>query len=107
MEAHGGLYVLHSHVNHSCAPNVSVRHITPNNVQRITILARRAIKTGEELLASYVDPTGDVWTRRRALKEWGFGICNCNKCLEEEKTAPPEGEQKVQLEDELRGFLGV
>lgn len=107
MEAHGGLYVLHSHVNHSCDANVSVRHITPNNTQRITVIARRVIDPDTELLASYVDPSGDVWTRRRELKEWGFGICNCGRCTEEEKTAAPERQEKAKLEDELRGFLGV
>jgi SET domain-containing protein len=107
MEAHGGLYMLHSHINHSCSPNVSVRHIIPNNIQRITVIARRAIEPGEELVASYVDPSGDLWKRRRELKEWGFGICKCQRCLEEEKVAPPEDKETVQLEDEVRGFLGI
>lgn len=106
MEAHGGLYVLHSHMNHSCSPNVSVRHITTNNSQRITIIARRAIEPGEELLVSYVNPELDVRARRRELKEWNFGVCQCDRCVEEEKSAPAETE-KVELEDELRGFLGV
>jgi hypothetical protein len=109
LEALGGLYVLHSHLNHSCAPNLAVRHIYRNNIQRITLNARRAILPGEELLVSYVDPSGDVWTRRRGLKEWGFGVCRCERCVEEVTNAP-EGEsggEKVQLEDELRGFLGV
>ena len=105
MEAHGGLYMLHSHINHSCSPNISVRHIMPTNIQRITIIARRAIKPGEELLATYVDPSGSVWKRRRELKEWGFGTCTCPRCLEEEKTEPFE--ETGQLEDEIRGFLGV
>lgn len=105
----GGLFILHSHINHSCAPNVSIRHLNPANLQRITVIAKRATAPGEELLVSYVDPSSDVWTRRRKLKDWGFGVCNCERCVEEAKNAP-EGEtggEKVQLEDELRGFLGV
>ena len=107
MEAHGGLYMFHSHINHSCSPNISVRHLTPNNIQRVTVIARRAIKPGEELVVSYVDPSGSVSKRRRDLKEWGFGVCTCQRCLEEEKLEPTDGEATVQLENEIRGFLGV
>lgn len=104
----GGLFVLHSHLNHSCTPNTSIRHLNPANIQRISVLSKRLILPSEELVVSYVDPNADVWNRRRKLKEWGFGICTCERCVEEAKSAPKgeEGE-KVQLEDELRGFLGV
>jgi SET domain len=110
MEAHGGLYVLHSHLNHSCTPNVSVRHITRNQTPRITVIAKSAIPEGEELVVSYVDPSQDVWTRRRMLKEWGFGTCLCERCVREAESGKAAGqgvEQKAELEDELRGFLGV
>ncbi|KAF9512819.1 hypothetical protein BS47DRAFT_1344910 [Hydnum rufescens UP504] len=88
MEAHGGL----------------------NQTPRITIIAKSAIPEGEELVVSYVDPSQDVWTRRRMLKEWGFGTCLCARCVQEAESSKAAGggvEQKAELEDELRGFLGV
>ncbi|KZS95674.1 SET domain-containing protein [Sistotremastrum niveocremeum HHB9708] len=53
LEAHGGLYALHSHLNHSCQPNASIRHLQQRTtLARITVLARRPIKKGEELTIS-------------------------------------------------------
>src|SRR6267154_1036808 len=44
LEAHGGLYKLHSHMNHSCNPNVSVRHLDQRTaLSRITVIAKRDI----------------------------------------------------------------
>lgn len=109
LEAHGGLYILHSHINHSCAPNVSVRHITRNQTPRITIVAKQAIEPGEELFASYVNPELAVRDRRRNLLEWNFGKCMCTRCVEEAEKEENDETQVAngQLEDELRGFLGV
>jgi len=59
---------------------------------------------------TYVDPTEGVRKRRRELKEWGFGECQCERCIEESKTldeSKGKEETKEDLEDELRGFLGV
>jgi len=123
VEAHGGLYTLHSHLNHSCAPNVSVRHLEgPNQPGRITVLAKLPIRAGEELLVSYIDPSEPVNTRRRLLREWNFGECRCPRCVEEaakpeppaatdevegDSTARPGEEQLAGLEDEIRDVLGL
>ncbi|CAE6517311.1 unnamed protein product [Rhizoctonia solani] len=133
LEAHGGLFPLHSHLNHECRPNVSIRHISPDgsansilhspNPSRITVIATSPIPAGVELVVSYVDPSLDLRSRRRELRAWDFGVCQCGRCLEEEKsdsnTKDPEilgsrskvkvGEEKDagQLADELRDFLGV
>ncbi|KAG8933651.1 SET domain-containing protein 5 [Tulasnella sp. 418] len=102
--AYGGIYALHSHLNHCCAPNVSARHFDPE-LGRITVIAKKPISPGTELLVSYVDPSNKVRKRQRELREWGFGICKCEKCVEDEKL---EGDDAGEgLEDELRGFLGV
>ncbi|KDN43157.1 hypothetical protein RSAG8_06310, partial [Rhizoctonia solani AG-8 WAC10335] len=133
LEAHGGLFPLHSHLNHACRPNVSIRHISPDgstnsilhspNPSRITVIAASLIPAGVELVVSYVDPSLDLRSRRRELRAWDFGICQCGRCLEEENsnsnTEHPEisgnrtkiggGDERDvgQLEDELRGFLSV
>lgn len=55
LESHGGLYILHSHLNHSCAPNVSVRHLDQRSaLARITVIARQTILPGQELTVSLI-----------------------------------------------------
>ncbi|KAK7045435.1 hypothetical protein VNI00_007688 [Paramarasmius palmivorus] len=121
LEAHGGLYVLHSHLNHSCTPNVSVRHIDQRNaLSRITVIARREIEPGEELFITYVNPNNGVIARRKELQEWGFGQCNCERCVKEAKALPKEEKNDEvakadgagaldmsDLEKELKAGLGV
>lgn len=85
LEGHGGLYTLHSHLNHSCRPNVSVRHLDQRTaLARITVLAKADVKAGQELVVTYVDPEMGLKARRGALEAWGFGECRCERCLEEE-----------------------
>jgi SET domain len=111
LEAHGALYTLHSHLNHSCSPNVSVRHIDQRiALSRIRVIAKCDIAVGEELVVTYVNPDLGVRERRSQLSAWGFGQCNCERCIKEEK----EGEGEVQkrsdmdeLERELKAGLGV
>ncbi|KAI6118164.1 hypothetical protein F5141DRAFT_604744 [Pisolithus sp. B1] len=112
LEAHGGLYRLHSHLNHSCSPNTSVRHLDQRNaLSRITIIAKSDINPGDELLISYTDPSCDFRTRRRRLAEWGFGPCQCGRCLAEEEEARGAGSggdtEANNLADQLRAGLGL
>jgi len=86
MEAHGGIYTLHSHLNHSCDPNVSIRHLDRYTaLSRITVLTKRTIKAGEELVITYVNPKMGYKARREELRAWGFGRCRCERCMEEER----------------------
>ncbi|KAI0830327.1 SET domain-containing protein [Trametes gibbosa] len=115
LEAHGGLYVLHSHINHSCTPNVSVRHLDQRTaLSRITVLARRDIAPGEELLITYVNPELPLKQRRMQLLEWGFGNCACERCVKEERERKDAAvdevgaaEDTADLEAELKAGLGV
>ncbi|KAI9507928.1 SET domain-containing protein [Russula earlei] len=109
LEAHGGLYTLHSHLNHSCSPNISVRHLDQRTaLSRITIIAKRDIGVGQELLITYVDPSLGVRERRSQLYGWGFGQCKCERCVEEEKGASNNQEgQDQDLESELKAGLGI
>jgi len=96
MEAHGGVYTLHSHLNHSCDPNISVRHLDQRtSLSRISVLTKRAIKPGEELLITYVNPKLGYKARREELRAWGFGRCRCERCVEEERMALVNSRRKV------------
>ncbi|PPQ95821.1 hypothetical protein CVT26_015930 [Gymnopilus dilepis] len=111
LEAHGGLYALHSHLNHSCDPNISVRHLDQRNaLSRITVIAKRPIKAGEELLVTYVNPKLGYKARQDELRGWGFGACTCSRCIEEAKMmnqAPATNDELDDLADELKAGLGV
>ncbi|KAL6302608.1 SET domain-containing protein [Sparassis latifolia] len=111
LESHGGLYVLHSHMNHSCSPNISARHNEQRTaLSRITAIARRDIEPGEELTLTYVDPSRGVKQRRSELLEWGFGTCQCERCRAEIEVASQQDASAVHeddLEKELKAGLGV
>lgn len=118
LEAHGGLYTLHSHLNHSCSPSLSIRHLDPRTaLSRITVIAKRSIEPGEELTVTYVDPNLGLKRRREELGGWGFGVCMCGRCVEEEREreerrargeeVDEEGEGVEDLERELKAGLGV
>lgn len=113
MEAHGGIYTLHSHVNHSCNPNTSIRHLDQRTaLSRITVLAKKPIKANEELVITYVNPKLGYKARREELRAWGFGKCKCDRCVDEERVAlasfrkggkNPEGEEgETEREDRER-----
>jgi len=105
-ENHGGVYVLHSHLNHSCRPNVSVRHLDRRNaLSRITVIAKSDVEAGQELFVSYVDPEMSVKERRMHLQQWGFGACRCDRCVEEEKDLPKD--DLDGLVSELKAGFGV
>lgn len=113
LEAHGGLYILHSHINHSCDPNISVRHLEQRTaLARISVIARRDIKVGEELTVTYVNPQMGLYERRQGLLEWGFGQCKCARCVQEEQDPTRQTKDAVingdrDLERELKAGLGV
>ncbi|KAF9481594.1 SET domain-containing protein [Pholiota conissans] len=111
LEAHGGLYTLHAHLNHACDPNVSVRHLdTRNALSRISVLALRPIRKGEELVVTYVNPKLGYKARQDELRGWGFGACTCTRCVEEAKMvsqAPAVVDELDDLASELKAGLGV
>ena len=84
-ETHGGIYLLHAHLNHSCEPNVQTRHLDSRAVARVSIKVLRDIEEGEELFVSYVQPSLGVRDRRRELKSWGIAECKCGRCIREDE----------------------
>lgn len=89
---------------------MSIRHLDQTTaLSRITVIAKRDIKVGEELLITYVDPQLPYQTRQNELKGWGFGTCTCSRCLEEVKTVKDGEDDKemTNLASELKAGLGV
>ena len=109
LDAHGGLYTLHSHLNHSCEPNASVRHLDQRAaLARITVIAKRDIQVGEELVVTYVNPQAPYQVRQNELQGWGFGTCACPRCVQEaQKSSGRDERELADLVNELKAGLGV
>eukprot|EP00756_Hemistasia_phaeocysticola_P060536 Hpha_TRINITY_DN4110_c0_g1::TRINITY_DN4110_c0_g1_i1::g.194810::m.194810 len=79
--------------NHSCSPSAAVKNDS--------VYALRRIAAGEEVCISYrADHLGMPMRERRALLEASHGfICDCRRCVEEEKQppAPPPSEAYLRL----------
>lgn len=73
------VYVVPSMYNHDCDPNVDT--IWPENATA-HLVARRSIKSGEELHITYIDSSMAPDERRSFLEEhYGF-TCECARCRE-------------------------
>ncbi|KAN0065508.1 hypothetical protein ACQY0O_001345 [Thecaphora frezii] len=87
MESHGGMYLLHSFLNHDCRPNVKIRHVPVRGryaSMKIAAVTTRKVEKGEEFTISYVDPETVVRRRRMVLwRDYCFGPCTCRRCEEE------------------------
>lgn len=80
-------FLLYSHMNHSCEPNV-VAQFTDREGDRskgFTVKALANIGANEELKVTYVNPALDYFSRQEELRKfWGF-ICACPRCKREFK----------------------
>ncbi|KAI8969725.1 hypothetical protein BDB01DRAFT_840088 [Pilobolus umbonatus] len=90
----GGLYLVHSHINHNCYPNVSIDYPQPKSQYRLAVRAIRDIKKGEQLFETYVNPRWNKETRVTYLDKSYLFKCQCERC-----------ETDGPLTDELRKGL--
>ncbi len=92
---------------------MSVRHIDQRTaLARISVIARRNLEVGEELTVTYVNPQMGFNERRQNLFEWGFGECQCSRCVKEKQDPARQTKGTVMsgdldLENELKAGLGV
>ncbi|KAK9240427.1 hypothetical protein V1525DRAFT_394940 [Lipomyces kononenkoae] len=78
----GSIYLLQSHLNHSCEPSVDVKIV--GRTAGVKVTAKRNLHPEEELTTTYVDLKKDVTFRRQKLLEgWGFW-CTCPRCMREQ-----------------------
>eukprot|EP01118_Nematostelium_gracile_P000773 TRINITY_DN10781_c0_g1_i2.p2 TRINITY_DN10781_c0_g1~~TRINITY_DN10781_c0_g1_i2.p2 ORF type:complete len:103 (+),score=17.26 TRINITY_DN10781_c0_g1_i2:579-887(+) len=76
----GGLYILQSTINHSCAPNVCVDEVP--TLLHIRVRALRDIQEGEQLTQTYVAPHWTAAQRRDYLNQRYLFQCYCSRCEE-------------------------
>ncbi|KAI8359113.1 hypothetical protein EDC96DRAFT_514239 [Choanephora cucurbitarum] len=90
----GGMYLVHSHINHNCYPNVSIDYPQKNSQYKITVRAIREIRKDEQLFETYVNPRWNKETRQTYLDKSYLFTCKCERC-----------EKDIPLTDELRQGL--
>ncbi|KAG2222038.1 hypothetical protein INT45_003683 [Circinella minor] len=87
----GGMYLVQSHMNHSCIPNVAIEYGNTKAQYRIVVRALRDIKKGDQLCETYVNPRWNKETRVNYLDKTYMFQCKCERC-----------ENDIPLTDQLR-----
>jgi len=82
----GGLFLLLSRLNHSCAPNCA--RAWSETMQREELVALRDVAAGEELTSAYFDVLASRAQRRaHAAEAFGFD-CHCALCVRGDDAEP-------------------
>lgn len=90
----GGMYLVQSHMNHSCIPNVTIEYPLPISQYKLEVRAARDIAKGEQLCETYVNPRWNKETRINYLDKTYMFQCKCERC-----------EKDLPLTDEMRRDL--
>ncbi|GJJ79122.1 hypothetical protein EMPS_11481 [Entomortierella parvispora] len=93
----GGLYLLHSSLNHACVPNAIIDHPGAGTNYGVSVRLARDIKRDEQLQITYCDPRWGRETRQQYLKTEYLFTCKCKRC-----TGADDG-----LSEEIKQALGV
>lgn len=87
----GGMYLVQSHMNHNCWPNVAIEYPNRMSQYKLAVRALRDIKAGDQLCETYVNPRWDKETRSNYLDKSYMFKCQCERC-----------EKDLPLTDQLR-----
>ncbi|TPX64571.1 hypothetical protein SpCBS45565_g05791 [Spizellomyces sp. 'palustris'] len=83
-----------SYFNHSCDPNC----VMIQNGMVMSVTARRTVNEREALTISYIDTNMPLQARRARLQADYFFVCQCTRCVAEEKGGSGDGRRKVTYE---------
>lgn len=93
---------LTSAINHSCSPNAVIVFDGP----KLSVRGLDSIKSGEEILISYIDSSAPFAVRQAELRDQYFFTCSCSKCMmglvapEDRFLTPgPEFEERIKVID--------
>lgn len=94
------IFLIQSHLNHNCEPNVEVITGEIRRDTAIEVVASRSISSGEEITTTYVNPLHSFAVRQNELRiNWGF-LCKCKRCKNElvnqHDNSPPSTVQETK-----------
>jgi hypothetical protein len=97
-----GVWVLTSHMNHSCLENVGRTFIG----DFVIVRAIKGIKNGEELFQSYADVTKPLKDRQYIFKKMGF-TCKCALCRYQTYMSTKENREREKAVANFTKFEGA
>ncbi|KAF9294630.1 SET domain-containing protein 5 [Linnemannia elongata] len=96
----GGLYLLHSALNHACSPNSVIDHPGAGTNYGVSVRLARTIKRDEQLQITYCDPRWKRDTRQQYLRTEYMFTCKCKRCTGSDDTLSEEIAQSLGLVQE-------
>ncbi|KAG9067976.1 SET domain-containing protein 5 [Linnemannia hyalina] len=96
----GGLYLLHSALNHACNPNAVIGHPGAGTNYGVSVRLARTIKRDEQLQITYCDPRWKRDTRQQYLRTEYMFTCKCKRCTGSDDTLNEEIAQSLGLVQE-------
>ncbi|KAF8955593.1 SET domain-containing protein 5, partial [Entomortierella lignicola] len=93
----GGLYLLHSSLNHSCVPNAVIDHPGAGTNYGVSVRLARDIKRDEQLQITYCDPRWNRETRQQYLRTEYLFTCKCKRCTASDDSLNQEIAQSLGL----------
>ncbi|KAG0377081.1 MAG: hypothetical protein J3R72DRAFT_394204 [Linnemannia gamsii] len=96
----GGLYLLHSSLNHACTPNAIIDHPGAGTNYGVSVRLARTIKRDEQLQITYCDPRWKKETRQQYLRTEYMFTCKCKRCTGSDDTLNAEIAQSLGLVQE-------
>ncbi|KAF9580520.1 SET domain-containing protein 5 [Lunasporangiospora selenospora] len=94
----GGLYLLHSSLNHACAPNSVIDHPGAGTNYGVSVRLARDVKRDEQLQITYCDPRWGRDTRQQYLRTEYLFTCKCKRCTGSDDQLSIEIKQSLGLE---------
>ncbi|KAG0048141.1 SET domain-containing protein 5 [Gryganskiella cystojenkinii] len=94
----GGLYLLHSGLNHACTPNAIIDHPGAGTNYGVSVRLARDIRRDEQLQITYCDPRWGRETRQQYLKTEYMFTCKCKRCTGSDDSLTEEIKTALKLE---------
>jgi hypothetical protein len=84
------LFVLHSTINHSCVPSAEISKSADDTDGKLSVIATRDIKEGEEITISYryFEESDGYSDRQKILKSQYLFNCDCSLCQKQRPKRP-------------------
>ncbi|KAI1319448.1 SET domain-containing protein 5 [Mortierella claussenii] len=93
----GGLYLLHSSLNHACIPNAIIDHPGAGTNYGVSVRLARDVKRDEQLQITYCDPRWKRDTRQQYLRTEYLFTCKCKRCTGSDDSLNEEIMQSLGL----------